>query len=198
MINYKTATFFTTVNDLNSLPLESIREVAIVGRSNSGKSSLLNTLTNQNKLAYTSKTPGRTQHINYFSLTNPGLFLVDLPGYGYAKVPESVRTHWVQLLGNYLQTRKELSGLVIIMDSRHPLKPLDYQMLDFFGATGKPVHVVLSKADKLNTSEKNKTLSFVNNELTKHGMKNYSTQLFSSLKHSGVPELENVLNSWFE
>lgn len=196
MINYKSAQFFTTVNDLNSLPKESIKEIAIVGRSNSGKSSLLNTLTNQNKLAYTSKTPGRTQHINYFSLNQPGLFLVDLPGYGYAKVPEKVRTHWVHLLGNYLSTRTNLIGLVIIMDSRHPLKPIDYQMIDFFSTTQKPIHIVLSKTDKLNNQEKAKVLNFVSKEIEKLGTRNVTTQLFSSLKHVGVPELEQALNSW--
>ena len=126
-INFKQAKFYTTVNDLASLPRIN-QEIAIVGRSNAGKSSLLNTLTNQTRLAYTSKTPGRTQHINYFEVKE-GVHLVDLPGYGYAKVPEAIRTHWVHLLGNYLQFRKEIIGLVLIMDARHPLKDLDIQMI---------------------------------------------------------------------
>lgn len=195
--NYKQASFYTTVNDLNSLPVESTTEIAIVGRSNSGKSSLLNTLTNQNRLAFTSKTPGRTQHINYFSISNtPGLFLVDLPGYGYAKVPQAIRSHWVEMLSGYLQTRKPLIGLIIIMDSRHPLKELDYTMLEFFGATGKPIHIVLSKADKLTQSEKAKCLQLVKTELDNEGFTNYTLQLFSSPKRLGVEELENALNSW--
>ena len=133
--NFKQAKFFTTVNDIFHLPINSTKEIAIVGRSNAGKSSLLNTLTNQNKLAFTSKTPGRTQHINYFNLSEDGVFLVDLPGYGYAKVPESIRLHWMTLLGKYLSTRSEIVGLVLIMDSRHPLKDLDYKMLNFFAIT---------------------------------------------------------------
>lgn len=194
--HYRQAKFFTTVNDLGSLPLGSIKEIAIAGRSNAGKSSLINTLTNQTGLARTSKTPGRTQHINYFSLPEDGVFLVDLPGYGYAKVPEAIRDHWVTLLGNYLATRNPLIGLVLIMDSRHPLKDLDYRMLEFFGATGKPIHIALSKSDKLSNQEKLKTIQMVNKQLTNDGFINFSVQLFSSLKKTGATELEQVLNKW--
>ncbi len=197
-INYKfkQAKFFDTVNDLKTLPESSIKEIAIVGRSNAGKSSLLNRLTNQNKLAFTSKTPGRTQHINYFSIAEEGIFLVDLPGYGYAKVPEKIRTHWVGLLGKYLENREPLIGLVLIMDSRHPLKELDYKMLEFFGVTGKPIHIVLSKSDKLNNQEKNQVLKFVKTTLDAEGFTNFSVQLFSSLKRTGIEELELELNRW--
>lgn len=194
--HYKQAQFFNTVNDLHSLPIQSIKEIAIAGRSNAGKSSMLNTLTNQTRLAYTSKTPGRTQHINYFSIPEEGVFLVDLPGYGYAKVPEAVRAHWVTLLGEYLAHREPLVGLVLIMDSRHPLKELDYTMLRYFGATGKPIHIILSKSDKLNNQEKTKVLSFVKTSLTEYGFTNFTVQLFSSLKKIGVPELEEVLDTW--
>ena len=195
--NYRQASFFTTVNDLKSLPNESKKEIAIVGRSNAGKSSLLNTLTNQTRLAFTSKTPGRTQHINYFTLENEdGIFLVDLPGYGFAKIPEKVRLHWVDMLSGYLQTRQELVGLVIIMDSRHPLKELDYKMLEFFGVTGKPIHIVLSKIDKLNQSEKARALQFVKSNLDKEGYSNYTVQLFSSPKRLGIEELETTLDAW--
>ena len=177
------------------LPQQSVKEIAIVGRSNAGKSSLINTITHQNKLAFTSKTPGRTQHINYFELAQSGVFLVDLPGYGYAKVPEKIRAHWVGLLGNYLATRDELVGLVIIMDARHPLKPLDWQMLQFFAQNNnKPVHIVLSKSDKLTSSEKSMTMAAVKKELTQAGFSNYTLQLFSALKRLGVEELELVLN----
>jgi len=193
--NFKQAKFFTTVNDLAMLPQQSVKEIAIVGRSNAGKSSLINTITHQNKLAFTSKTPGRTQHINYFELAQSGVFLVDLPGYGYAKVPEKIRAHWVGLLGNYLATRDELVGLVIIMDARHPLKPLDWQMLQFFAQNNnKPVHIVLSKSDKLTSSEKSMTMAAVKKELTQAGFSNYTLQLFSALKRLGVEELELVLN----
>ena len=194
--HYKQAQFFTTVNDLKSLPNESIKEIAFAGRSNAGKSSMINTLTNQTRLAYTSKTPGRTQHINYFSIPEDGIFLVDLPGYGYAKVPEKIREHWVILLGEYLAKREPLVGLVLIMDSRHPLKNLDYTMLEYFEETGKPIHVVLSKADKLNNQEKTKTLEFVKKQLEHDGFNNFSVQLFSALKKTGVPELELILDNW--
>lgn len=193
-INFKQAKFYTTVNDLASLPRIN-QEIAIVGRSNAGKSSLLNTLTNQNRLAYTSKTPGRTQHINYFEVKE-GVHLVDLPGYGYAKVPEAIRNHWVGLLGNYLQFRKEIIGLVLIMDARHPLKDLDVQMIEFFAQNGKPLHVVLSKSDKLSTQEKTRTLRAVQQAIQNYGFVNLSVQLFSSSKKTGVEELEDKLNEW--
>lgn len=193
-INFKQAKFYTTVNDLASLPRID-QEIAIVGRSNAGKSSLLNTLTNQNRLAYTSKTPGRTQHINYFEVKE-GVHLVDLPGYGYAKVPEAIRNHWVHLLGNYLQFRKEIIGLVLIMDARHPLKDLDVRMIEFFAQNGKPLHVVLSKSDKLSTQEKTRTLRAVQQAIQNYGFVNLSVQLFSSSKKTGVEELENKLNEW--
>lgn len=193
-INFKQAKFYTTVNDLASLPRIN-QEIAIVGRSNAGKSSLLNTLTNQNRLAYTSKTPGRTQHINYFEVKE-GVHLVDLPGYGYAKVPEAIRNHWVGLLGNYLQFRKEIIGLVLIMDARHPLKDLDVRMIEFFAQNGKPLHVVLSKSDKLSTQEKTRTLRAVQQAIQNYGFVNLSVQLFSSSKKTGVEELEDKLNEW--
>ena len=116
---FQNAKFYTTVNHLKDLPATPA-EIAFVGRSNAGKSSAINTLTNHTRLAYVSKTPGRTQHINFFELAN-GAFMVDLPGYGYAQVPEAIRTHWVRLLGDYLQHRAQLIGLVMIMDIRHPL-----------------------------------------------------------------------------
>lgn len=196
--HYKQAKFFTTVNDLSSLPHDSIREVAIAGRSNAGKSSVINALTNQNRLAYTSKTPGRTQHINYFSIPEPGIFLVDLPGYGYAKVPEKIRTHWVTLLGEYLVKREQLIGLILIMDSRHPLKDLDYTMLEYFATTKKPVHIVLSKTDKLNNQDKIKTLASVREQLEHKEFSNFSIQLFSAPKKIGVASLEQVLDAWLD
>lgn len=195
--NFRQAKFFDTVNDLKTLPQQSLREIAIVGRSNAGKSTLLNVLTNQNRLAYTSKTPGRTQHINYFSLPpSEETFIVDLPGYGYAKVPEKVRTHWIKLLSEYLEKRIPLIGLVLIMDIRHPLKELDYIMIDFFSRTNKPIHLVLSKADKLSRQVQHQALAQVKSTLKKDGLSNYSIQLFSGLKKTGVEELESVLTSW--
>ncbi len=193
---FQNAKFFTTVNHLKDLP-DTGAEIAFVGRSNAGKSSAINTLCNHVRLAYVSKTPGRTQHINFFELAD-GHFMVDLPGYGYAQVPEAVRRHWVELLGKYLQTRRQLIGLVLIMDCRHPLKPLDVQMLDFFAQTGQPVHILLSKADKLSKNDQIKTLSSVK-KLLKPFMERQevSIQLFSSFKKQGIEEVNQVVSAWF-
>jgi GTP-binding protein len=192
---FSRATFFTTVNHLRDLPLHGGREVAFAGRSNAGKSSAINTLANHVRLAYTSKTPGRTQHLNYFDLSE-NCFLVDLPGYGYAKVPPEIRAHWEELLSGYIQTREALCGLVIIMDVRHPLTPLDEQMLDWFAPTGKPVHVLLTKSDKLSRQQANMTLNRVKLHLEQH-FPFCSVQLFSSLKKIGMEEAEAMIASWF-
>lgn len=193
---FQNAKFFTTVNHLKDLP-DTPAEIAFVGRSNAGKSSAINTLTNHVRLAYVSKTPGRTQHINFFELTN-GNFMVDLPGYGYAQVPEAIRAHWVKLLGDYLQTRRQLIGLVLIMDARHPLKALDIQMLDFFHITGRPVHILLSKADKLSKNDQIKTLGEVKKSLKPYMERQHiSIQLFSSLKKQGIEEVNQVVGEWF-
>lgn len=190
------ARFYTTVNHLKDLPATSA-EIAFVGRSNAGKSSAINTLTNHTRLAYVSKTPGRTQHINYFELAN-GQFMVDLPGYGYAQVPEAVRQHWVTLLGNYLQTRSQLIGLILIMDIRHPLKELDKRMLDFFAVTKQPVHILLSKADKLSKNDQIKTLAQVKKLLQPYVARQQVTvQLFSSLKKQGIDEVNQIVSEWF-
>ncbi len=191
---FKNATFYTTVNHLKDLP-PTRAEVAFVGRSNAGKSSAINTLANRTRLAYVSKTPGRTQHINFFDLGNER-FMVDLPGYGYAEVPEAVRAHWVQLLGRYLQTRDSLIGLILIMDSRRPLLELDRQMLNFFRDTGRPVHILLSKSDKLSRSDQQQTLNMVRRELADYPA--VSVQLFSSLKKTGTEQVEQVVVSWFD
>ncbi len=171
-------------------------EVAFVGRSNAGKSSAINTLANHVRLAYTSKTPGRTQHLNYFSLGNDN-FLVDLPGYGYAKVPPDVQRHWEHLLSEYLKTREELAGLVIIMDSRHPLTELDEAMLDWFAPTGKPVHILLTKSDKLSRQQATLTLNRVKSHLAEH-FSQCTVQLFSSLKKIGTEEAEAVIAGWLK
>nr|WP_315037991.1 ribosome biogenesis GTP-binding protein YihA/YsxC [uncultured Neisseria sp.] len=194
---FQNAKFFTTVNHLKDLP-DTPAEIAFVGRSNAGKSSTINTLTNHVRLAYVSKTPGRTQHINFFELEN-GNFMVDLPGYGYAQVPEAIRAHWVKLLGDYLQQRRQLIGLILIMDSRHPLKALDIQMLDFFHITGRPVHILLSKADKLSKNDQIKTLAAVKKSLKPYTERQkISVQLFSSLKKQGMDEVNQVVGSWFD
>ena len=194
---FQNAKFFTTVNHLKDLP-DTPAEIAFVGRSNAGKSSAINTLTNHVRLAYVSKTPGRTQHINFFELEH-GNFMVDLPGYGYAQVPEAIRAHWIKLLGDYLQQRRQLIGLILIMDSRHPLKALDIQMLDFFHITGRPVHILLSKADKLSKNDQIKTLAAVKKSLKPYTERQkISVQLFSSLKKQGMDEVNQVVGSWFD
>ncbi len=192
---FSRAIFFTTVNHLRDLPLHGGREVAFAGRSNAGKSSAINTLANHVRLAYTSKTPGRTQHLNYFDLGD-SRFLVDLPGYGYAKVPPDIKAHWEGLLSEYLQTRGALCGLVLIMDARHPLTERDMQMLDWFAPTSKPVHILLTKSDKLSRQQATMTLNRVKLHLAQH-FPHCSVQLFSSLKKIGMEEAEAVIAGWF-
>ncbi|BBP01906.1 ribosome biogenesis GTP-binding protein YihA/YsxC [Sulfuriferula nivalis] len=193
---FQPAVFYTTVNHLRDLPIESAAEIAFAGRSNAGKSSAINTLANRTRLAFVSKTPGRTQHINYFSLGGQR-YLVDLPGYGYAKVPGAVKDHWRELLGEYLAERAQLCGLILIMDSRHPLTELDLNMLQWFLPTGKPVHCLLTKADKLNRSDSIAVLRQVTQALAQMAP-NYTVQLFSSLKKTGTEEVEKVAARWFE
>ena len=192
---FSQSAFFTTVNHMKDLPLHGGREVAFAGRSNAGKSSAINTLANHTRLAYTSKTPGRTQHLNYFDL-GENRFLVDLPGYGYAKVPPDIKAHWEGLLSEYLQTREALCGLVVIMDVRHPLTELDEQMLAWFAPTGKPVHVLLTKSDKLSRQQATMKLNRVKLRLAEH-FPFCSVQLFSSLKKIGAEEAEAVIAGWF-
>lgn len=179
--------FFTTVNHVKDLPdnPESV-EVAFVGRSNAGKSSAINTLCNRNRLAFVSKTPGRTQHINFFEIRE-NQFLVDLPGYGYASAPNDIRQHWHGLIGSYLQTREQLKGLILIMDIRHPLKDLDRQLIEWFIPMNKPVHILLSKADKLSKQSRLVTLRQVREALSEVPIQS-SVQLFSSLNREGLEE----------
>ncbi|MEP6606991.1 MAG: ribosome biogenesis GTP-binding protein YihA/YsxC, partial [Nitrosospira sp.] len=155
----------------------------------------INSLANRGRLAFVSKTPGRTQHINFFQLGS-GRFLVDLPGYGYAKVPAEIRQHWEHLLSTYLQTRESLHGMVLIMDIRHPLTPLDRRMLDWFGSTGKPVHVLLTKADKFSRQQSAKILKNVLFLLCET-YPQCSVQLFSSMTGEGVEEAAALLGTWF-
>jgi GTP-binding protein len=193
---FRRAQFLKSAQDLGDLPGESQREIAFAGRSNSGKSSVINTLADQRQLARVSKTPGRTQLINYFGLGN-GRFFVDLPGYGYAKVPVATRAPWGRVLGNYLQTRDQLAGLALVMDVRHPLTVLDWGLLEWFAPTGKPVHVVLTKADKLSRSAALQTLRNVREALTATSA-NWTAQLFSSLRRTGIDDAQAVLGAWLE
>ena len=191
---FRGARFYITAHHLSDLPAALGPEIAFAGRSNAGKSSAINTLVGHNRLAFVSKTPGRTQQINFFSLPG-GTFLVDLPGYGYAKVQRDLRSHWENLLATYLQTRTSLFGMVLIMDARHPLTPLDEQMLNWFAITGKPVHVLLSKSDKLTRQAGLKTLREVQRRLREFA-DNYTVQLFSSLKKHGMDEAEDIVGGW--
>jgi GTP-binding protein len=193
MTIFQNARFYTTVNHMKDLP-STRAEVAFVGRSNSGKSSAINTLANRTRLAFVSKTPGRTQHINFFDLGDER-YLVDLPGYGFADVPEAVRRHWVELLGKYLQSRQSLIGLLLIMDIRHPLRELDQRMLEFFRSTARPVHILLSKADKLSRQDQVKTLAAVKKALEDYP--GVTLQLFSSSKKTGTAEVEAIVADWF-
>jgi GTP-binding protein len=186
------AHFYTSVAHLRDLPF-SRAEIAFAGRSNAGKSSALNLLTRIKRLAFTSKTPGRTQLINFFEI-DPDIYLVDLPGYGYAKVPPEIKAQWEGLLSRYLQEREPLAGMVLIMDARHPLTPLDQRMLDWFTPTGKPVHILLSKADKLSNGERVQTLRKVKKELEL--FPSVSIQLFSSLSRLGADEATQVIEGW--
>lgn len=193
---FQKAVFHTTVAHLRDLPRDAICEVAFAGRSNAGKSSAINTLAGRVRLAFVSKTPGRTQHLNYFTLAE-GKYFVDLPGYGFAKAPEEIRSQWEGLIGPYLSKREQLSGLVVIMDVRRPFTDLDIKLIDWFRPTGRPIHILLSKADKLSRQEQTKTLKSVRAEIATWGDASlYSVQLFSSLKKTGVEEAEGVLAGW--
>jgi len=194
MALFRNARFEISIAKPGDLPKPFGPEVAFAGRSNAGKSSAINTLAGHTRLAFVSKTPGRTQLINYFRL-NCGAALVDLPGYGYAQVPEKIRHQWQALLESYLRGRPNLIGLILIMDSRHPLTPLDRQMLDWYAASGRPVHVLLTKADKLSRNEAASTLAAVRRDLAAWGSR-VTAQLFSSLKKTGVEEVEAVVGGW--
>lgn len=191
---FRNAQFEISVAKPNGLPPPGGPEVAFAGRSNAGKSSAINTLCDHVRLAFVSKTPGRTQLINFFRLRN-GAVLVDLPGYGYAEVPEAIRLQWQRLLEDYLTRRPNLVGLVLIMDSRHPLKDRDRVMIGWFAPSGRPIHVLLTKSDKLTRSEQAATLATVRKELAPLG-EQVTVQLFSSLKKTGIEEAERIVGSW--
>ncbi len=192
--NYRKATYLTSAAKLSQCPPDDGWEVAFAGRSNAGKSSAINSLTGNSKLAKTSRTPGRTQLINFFELSARQR-LVDLPGYGYAKVPLAIKREWTKQLENYLQQRRCLRGLILLMDVRHPLQAFDRQMLDWALAAAMPVHILLTKADKLKKGPATSTLLKLRAELEPHRSL-VSAQLFSALKHSGHEQLLAVLDEW--
>ncbi|MBL6805262.1 MAG: ribosome biogenesis GTP-binding protein YihA/YsxC [Gammaproteobacteria bacterium] len=192
-MHYNQATFVTSAANLAACPPESVAEVAFAGRSNAGKSSAINAITNQTRLARISKTPGRTQLINFFGLAE-GRFLVDLPGYGFAKVPLSVKNKWQEELEKYLRRRQVLCGLILLSDIRHPLKDFDRMMIDWAVQSGLPLHLLLTKSDKLKRGAAQNTLLAVQKELKVFD--NVTVQLFSSLKNDGVTEVRAKLDEW--
>ncbi|MEL4888934.1 ribosome biogenesis GTP-binding protein YihA/YsxC [Pectobacterium betavasculorum] len=193
--NYHMTRFIISAPDIRHLATDSGIEVAFAGRSNAGKSSALNTLTNQKNLARTSKTPGRTQLINLFQVAD-GVRLVDLPGYGYAEVPEQMKIKWQRALGEYLQKRNSLKGLVVLMDIRHPLKDLDQQMIQWAVDVELPVLVLLTKADKLASGARKTQLNLVREAVVPF-MGDIQVEAFSSLKKIGVDKLQQKLDNWF-
>lgn len=192
-MHFNQATFVTSAANLAACPPESRAEVAFAGRSNAGKSSAINAITGQSRLARISKTPGRTQLINFFALPDER-FLVDLPGYGFAKVPLSVKNKWQEELEKYLRRRQVLCGLVLLSDIRHPLKDFDRLMIDWAVQSGLPLHLLLTKSDKLKRGAAQNTLLAVRKELKPFG--NVSVQLFSSLKNDGVDAARAKLSEW--
>jgi GTP-binding protein len=188
------ASFLISAAKVDQCPLDSGLEVAFAGRSNAGKSSALNTLTHAN-LARTSKTPGRTQLLNFFSLDEERR-LVDLPGYGYAKVPIPLKQHWQEHLEAYLSSRNSLSGVVLMMDIRHPLTEFDRLMLDWAQASSMPLHILLTKADKLAFGAQKNALLKVQREVRQGWGDTASIQLFSAPKRQGVEEAQRVLARW--
>ncbi|GHB03823.1 ribosome biogenesis GTP-binding protein YihA/YsxC [Modicisalibacter luteus] len=195
-LNYHATRFMTSAPTLAACPPDDGREVAFAGRSNAGKSSAINALTQQKALARTSKTPGRTQLINFFSVgEDTGSRLVDLPGYGFAKVPEKVKLEWQRHLADYLQRRASLQGLVLLMDVRHPLSEFDEMMLGWADEQDMPVHILLTKADKLKPGAAKSSLLQVRQRL-REWEDLVSVQLFSALKKQGVDEARMRLDTW--
>ncbi|EIJ41466.1 ribosome biogenesis GTP-binding protein YsxC/EngB [Beggiatoa alba B18LD] len=194
---YHQAQYTLSAHNLSQLPSDTGREVAFAGRSNAGKSSAINAITQQKALARTSKTPGRTQQIMFFQLDEKRR-LVDLPGYGYAKVSITIKQHWQNTLERYLQTRGSLNGLILLMDIRHPLTDFDKNMLLWCQHSAMPVHILLTKADKLSFGAAKSSLLQVKNQLSafKTDSTDISVQLFSAHKATGVDEARAVLDLW--
>jgi GTP-binding protein len=190
---FRIASYVLSAHELKQLPKDCGIEVAIAGRSNAGKSSAINTFTDQKSLARTSKTPGRTQQIVIFELDEDRR-IADLPGYGYAKVPLQLKAHWQAVMARYFETRKCLRGVVLVMDIRHPMREFDQQMLAWCDATGIPCHILLTKADKLKRGPAQSTLLKVKRDLPSSA----SIQVFSSTKKTGLDELLDKLSLWYE
>lgn len=195
---YNQTVFLKSAARVDQLPEDSGSEVAFAGRSNAGKSSALNCLTSIRGLARTSKTPGRTQLINLFTVVDEQHRLVDLPGYGYAKVSEKIKLEWQANLAHYLEVRKSLKGLILLMDIRHPLKELDQTMVEWSISRQLPVHILLTKADKLSKSQAQQSLLKVKQHYSTFIGSYVSAQTFSSLKRQGLEELILKMDEWLE
>jgi len=193
-LNFNSTEFLQSASALSNAPADFGCEVAFAGRSNAGKSSAINALTGNSKLARTSRTPGRTQLINFFTVSDQ-VRLVDLPGYGFAKVPLKVKNEWNKQLERYLQHRRSLKGLILLTDIRHPLKDYDRQMIEWATVSEMPVHILLTKCDKLKRGPAKTALLGVKKELKAHE-KWVSAQLFSSHNHEGMADLHRTLNWW--
>ncbi len=197
-INYRQFTYLTSAPRLDVCPIDEGNEVAFAGRSNAGKSSAINALTDNKKLARTSKTPGRTQLINFFSL-KPGderIRLVDLPGYGYAKVPMVTKLNWQKHLNEYLEKRQSLRGLVLLMDIRQPFREFDQMLINWAEESQLPLHILLTKADKIKPNQARNDFFRLKKEVD--GKALMSIQLFSAPKKQGIDELVGCLNGWLE
>lgn len=190
---FRQAEFFQAVHDPADLPPDVGVEIAFAGRSNAGKSSAINAIVNRRRLAFVSKTPGRTQTINFFSI-GAHRFLVDLPGYGYAAVPSQERRHWGSLISAYIQTRASLRGLIVIMDARRPFTVLDRQLLDWIASLGKPGHVLLTKADKL--TRRDAVAALQRAQAVTGRFANCSVQLFSGTTRQGVDAAQDTIAQW--
>ena len=197
IILFNKTSFLMSAPSIKQSPIDEGKEVAFAGRSNAGKSSVINTLTDNKKLARTSKTPGRTQLLNFFSLSEDRR-LVDLPGYGFAKVPIIVKRNWDRNLAGYLQERQSLVGVVILMDIRHPLQKYDWQIIRWASESKMPIHLLLTKSDKLTRGAINNVLLSVEEELAKEKLSaSFTIQAFSSIKRFGLDELKQKLTIWF-
>ncbi len=193
---YHQVKFLISASKLSQTPADDGIEVAFAGRSNAGKSSALNTLCQQKSLARTSKTPGRTQLLNFFAVDETRR-LVDLPGYGFAKVSEQIKLQWQDTLADYLENRHSLRGVILLVDVRHPLKEFDRQMLQWSSQINRPVHILLTKADKLSHGAAANSLQQIRKEIAPFG-EMVSVQLFSSLKRQGIDQAHAVLDEWLE
>ena len=192
-MNLNQTRFITSAAKFGDCPEDSIVEVAFAGRSNAGKSSAINSICDQTQLARTSKTPGRTQLLNFFAI-EPAIYLVDLPGYGFAKVPLDIKHKWQQELEQYLRQREQLAGLILLSDIRHPLKEFDRMMIDWAVKSNLPLHLLLTKSDKLKRGPAQNTLLRVSEELKE--VIDVSVQLFSSVKKTGLGEVKSKIFEW--